>query len=145
MSGVAGMNELLDESAAQSSIFAKEFFTRLDRREPIVALQSSTTVIWNGTALVGADAVGQMLKVMPETDHEIGSLNTHPLPFGDRNALNMMVDVSGRCHMGTERGKNNFGFSAVFVVRRTDAGAPLVAHTMSYRLVHKPVDATIQT
>lgn len=141
---MSGLAPLLDVTVSESQKAYEQFFQCIDSRSmPPPALQPNTKIVWNGSPLAGRDAFMSMLAQMPTTKHEITGFNVHPFPNGDANALNMMMDTSGRVQFGNERGANIFAFQATFVLRRAGAGAPLVTEQLVYRLVYKPADATI--
>lgn len=63
-----------------------------------------------------------------------------------------ILNTSGKVKIGTERGMNLMGFSSVFVLRQEmaghaggHAGGPpkVYVSSCSYRLVHRPEDATV--
>jgi NTF2-related export protein 1/2 len=101
-----------------------------------------SAIVWNGNPLGGGDAFVQMYATMPQTYHEVTDFNVHPLPSADQ----MILNTSGKVKFGTERAKNLYGFSAVFILRKDSTGLssrPYIA-SLSYRLVHKPDDSTLQ-
>lgn len=135
---------LLDTTVSEGQKAYEEFFRSVDNRAMAPqGLQPGTKIVWNGTPLAGRDAFMSMLAQTPVTKHEITGFNVHPFPNGNAEALNMMIDTSGRVQFGNERGANIFAFQANFVVRRAGPGAPLMTEQLVYRLVYKPADATI--
>lgn len=101
--------------------------------------------MWCGNPIGGGDAFLQMYNEMPITQHDVFDYNVHPLLGGSQGgAISMQLQTSGKVKFGTERGKDLMGFSAVFFLRK-DPGSPQVQITsMSYRLVYKPTDSTLQ-
>lgn len=42
--------------------------------------RAASHVVWNGTQLVGADAVAEFLRGLPKTHHDVQSYDCHPIP-----------------------------------------------------------------
>lgn len=89
-----------------------------------------------------------MYNGMPsETKHDVTSFDVHPLgapatPEGSGQQI--IVSASGKVKIGNERGKNLFGFSAVFVLKQNPADVTTAfVSSMSYRYVYKPDDSTV--
>jgi hypothetical protein len=83
-----------------------------------------------------------MYSSMPYTQHEVTGYDVHPLPNGNEQMLNMVLNTSGKVKMGNERGKNLYGYAAVFVLRKEPSSQLYIA-SMSYRLIYKPEDSTV--
>lgn len=135
---------LLDTTVREGQRFSESFFKLLDTRDAPQSITPQTTIVWNGSPLVGRKAFSEMLLASPLTKHEITGLDVHPFPNGDQHALNMIVTLSGRVYYGDHVHDNLFAFSAQIVVRRPDARTPLALQTMAYRLVHKPANTKLQ-
>ncbi|GMM49127.1 hypothetical protein DASB73_000850 [Starmerella bacillaris] len=135
---------LLDVTVREGKHFSSAFFRAVDSHESPDSVTENTTLVWNGSPLLGSKAFHEMLLASPVTKHDITGFDVQPFPNGDQNAINMIVSLSGRVYYGDKVPQNLFGFSAQLVVRRIQPNSPLALQTMSYRLIHKPSNATLQ-
>jgi NTF2-related export protein 1/2 len=133
-------------TVVESQNFYRQFFKALDgyRQNLGQFLRNDSAIVWNGNPIGGVDAFLQMYSTMPITQHEVLSFNCHPLPNGNAEMINMMLDTSGKVKFGTDRAKNVFGFSAVFIIRKDPGASQIYVSSFSYRLVHKPADSTVE-
>lgn len=81
---------------------------------------------------------------MPPTQHEVTGYDVHPLPNGNEQMINMVLNTSGKVKIGNERAKNLYGYSAAFVLRK-EPNSSLFISSMSYRYVYRPEDSTVVT
>lgn len=86
-----------------------------------------------------------MYSTMPETHHDVSEYNVHPLASSTDSMMCMVLTTSGKAHYGTERGKNIYGFSATFVLKRDLQANATAVQSMTYRLNHRPEGATLLT
>jgi hypothetical protein len=85
-----------------------------------------------------------MYSTMPSTQHEVTGYDVHPLPAGNAQNLEMVLNTSGKVKIGDERGKNLYGYSAVFILKKNQTSNNSVyVSSMSYRLNYKPEDSTL--
>lgn len=126
--------------------FQSQFFKALDefRQNLPKFLLPDSAIVWNGTPIGGKDAFLEMYSRMPTTAHTVTSFDVHPIPSPSAatNGPQFVLNSSGKVKIGTERGKNMMTFSVVFVLKQ-DAQKQVYVSSMSYRLVHKPDDATL--
>jgi hypothetical protein len=64
--------------------------------------KGDSKLVWNGNAVVGADAAAAFLKALPPTKHTIDTLDAHavPVPGVDAPSSNILVNVGGRVLYG---------------------------------------------
>lgn len=133
---------------SEGESFYNQFFKALDdyRQNLFQFFRPDSAIVWCGNPIGGGDAFIQMYSQMPMTKHDVGDYNVHPLPNTNnaQGQLTLTLNVSGKVKFGTERGKDLHGFSAVFMLRREGSGQPVTVTSMSYRLVHRPEDATLE-
>lgn len=142
---MSGIFPILDATAREGQRFSDNFFDVIDKRgSPPQSITPETTIVWNGSPLVGSEAFSEMILASPTTRHEITGLDVHPFPHGDQQAVNMMIMLSGKVSYGGSGQHNMFGFSAQIVARRPQAQAPFILQTMAYRLVHAPADSKVK-
>ncbi|KAA8913549.1 hypothetical protein TRICI_003153 [Trichomonascus ciferrii] len=129
----------------ESHSFYNQFFKALDgyRQNLPQFLRPDTAIVWCGNPIGGGEAFLQMYAQMPETQHDVTEYNVHPL-MGGNGAISMTLNTSGKVKFGSERGQNVMGFSAIFFLRKDPGSSQVQITSMSYRLVHKPSDATLQ-
>ena len=88
-----------------------------------------------------------MYSQTPRTTHTVTSFDVHPVASPSENGgPQYILNASGKVKIGTERGKNLMGFSSVFFLKQEPgSGTPhkVYVSSCSYRLVHKPEDATL--
>lgn len=140
----SSMNTLLDATSSEGQQFTETFFKELDSRGIPQSITPTTSIVWNGQPLVGQASFAEICASLPITKHDISGFDVQPFPLGDTNILNMMVNASGSVQFGPDK-CNTFAFSTQQVVRRPSLEAPLMLHTMAYRLVHKRTDSTFAT
>jgi hypothetical protein len=138
---------MVDVSYRTSERFSNQFFRALDNyRENLPKfLAPEAAVVWNGNPLGGIEEFIQMYNYMPQTRHDVTGFNVHPLPNSSVQMLNLVLTTSGKVKFGSERGKDLFGFSAVFMLRQHPSDpSNLMVSSLSYRLIHRPEDSTLQ-
>jgi hypothetical protein len=125
--------------------FYRQFFRALDafRQNLGNFILSDAAIVWNGNPIGGRDAFLAMYSSMPETQHDVSEFNVHPAPNSNDNMMNMVLTASGKVKFGDERGKNIYGFSSTFVLKRDLHANVTAIQSMSYRLNHKPEGATL--
>lgn len=85
-----------------------------------------------------------MYSSMPPTHHDVTEYNVHPFPLSDANLVNCSLTTSGKVHFGHERALNHFGFYAAFILRKDHTTNQPYIQSVTYRLNHKPDNATLQ-
>lgn len=128
--------------------FQNQFFKALDdyRQNLGRFLLPDSAIVWNGTPIGGRDAFVEMYNQTPTTLHTVTSFDVHPVasPAAD-GGPQYILNASGKVKIGTERGKNLMGFSSVFFLKQEMGSSPAQVYvsSCSYRLVHRPEDATV--
>ncbi|CAN6674961.1 hypothetical protein TRVA0_075S00144 [Trichomonascus vanleenenianus] len=143
---MSNYSELINLTNKEAESFEKQFFKALDiyRENLFKFMTADAPIVWNGTPIPGGESFIQMYNNMPQTRHEVTDFNAQPLPNSSANQLNMMLQASGKVTFGSERGKNLHAFSCTLFLKKEPSASEAKITSMTYRLVHKPHDSTVQ-
>lgn len=150
--------------------FVRKFFPVLDTERDKLSeyISQESAIVWLGNPLGGRDFLAMYATMPPYTRHDFSSYDVHPLPSPaplpvsialadgrvpaspsdtqpqNHSSQQVIINASGKVKIGEERGKNWFGFAAVFViVQHPTENGKMIIKSMSYRYTYKPDDATI--
>ncbi|ODV91089.1 hypothetical protein CANCADRAFT_2806 [Tortispora caseinolytica NRRL Y-17796] len=116
--------------------FIKSYYETLDKNRSNISVQfaDDAHIVWNGNPLSGGVTLAQMYGTMPETRHELGSMDIHV------HANSVIASVAGKVRVGSGRSSNLFGFHESLIIQNLNG---LKFTSSTYRYIYKPRETAV--
>lgn len=100
------LRDRINEAARAAEEFTKIYYSNIDQKKLTInkLFMETALLVYNGNGFNGVDAISKFIKDMPETKHDITTIDSQPI-LDESAGRSFLVQVSGTVKIGAQRTK----------------------------------------